>query len=699
MAGRIKGITIEIGGDTTKLQKSLKKVDSTLRQTQNNLRDVNKLLRFNPGNVELLKQKHQLLSEQVEETGKRLKHLNELEKQMKAAGVKETSEEYQRLRREIIETESKQKYFTAQLKAFGTVGAQRVAAVGTAFAATGAKITAAGRAITTTVSLWGATAVYGGKKLIELSEAQTQAENKLIEVYRARMGASKEAAKATMDVASAIQKQGVIGDEVTLSGAQMLATYAKYPKTVDALLPAMDNLLVQQKGLNATQEDAANVAKLFGKVLTGQTGALSKAGITFDDAQQQVLKYGTEEEKAAVLAEVITQNVGEMNKAFAETDAGKIQQAKNNLGDLGETIGATILPAFADFAKSFSDKVLPVIQKFADFLKAHPMIAKVAMNMAVLAAAVGPLVMIIGRIATGVGAIMQWAPKIAPMLTPQIAIIAGVAAALVGIWASSEKLRTAVAEAGKQIKAAFGDALEAARPALQNMGSTLLPIIQKVLGAIGNVLAKLVPIIANVVVRMINGTAQVIARVNAMFNVIKSAASKIYSAFVTPIQNAYNKVKSIIDNIKKLFSGTKFKFNQKISLPHFSLKGVFDADKKKVPTASVRWYGSAMQSGTILRKPTIFGALGGNLLGAGEAGNEVLVGQGSLYSQIQRAVSSAMLSMSNNMAGAVATAVQMGMAGQPAGGQMALQVYLYPNGPKMGEYIVDAYDTYKKRLG
>lgn len=699
MAGRIKGITIEIGGDTTKLQKSLKKVDSTLRQTQNNLRDVNKLLRFNPGNVELLKQKHQLLSEQVEETGKRLKHLNELEKQMKAAGVKETSEEYQRLRREIIETESKQKYFTAQLKAFGTVGAQRVAAVGTAFAATGAKITAAGRAITTTVSLWGATAVYGGKKLIELSEAQTQAENKLIEVYRARMGASKEAAKATMDVASAIQKQGVIGDEVTLSGAQMLATYAQYPKTVDALLPAMDNLLVQQKGLNATQEDAANVAKLFGKVLTGQTGALSKAGITFDNAQQQVLKYGTEEEKAAVLAEVITQNVGEMNKAFAETDAGKIQQAKNNLGDLGETIGATILPAFADFAKSFSDKVLPVIQKFADFLKAHPMIAKVAMNMAVLAAAAGPLVMIIGRIATGVGAIMQWAPKIAPMLTPQIAIIAGVAAALVGVWTSSEKLRTAVAEAGKQIKAAFVDALATAKPTLTELGNTLLPAIRTVLGAIGNVLAKLVPIIANVVVRMINGTAQVIARVNAMFNAIKTAASKIYSAFVTPIQNAYNKVKSIIDRIKNLFSGTKFKFNQKISLPHFSLKGAFDAAKNKVPTASVRWFSTAMQSGTILRKPTIFGASGGNLLGAGEAGNEVLVGQGSLYSQIQRAVSGAMLSMSNAMAGAVATAVQMGMSGQTAGGQMALQVYLYPNGPKMGEYIVDAYDTYKKRLG
>lgn len=699
MAGRIKGITIEIGGNTTKLQKSLKNVDSTLKKTQNELRDVNKLLRFNPRNVELMRQKQELLSDQVKETSARLKQLNEAERQMKANGISETSEQYKRLRREIIETESKQAYFNAQLKAFGTVGAQRVAAVGTAFAAAGAKITGIGRTLTTTISLWGATAVYGGKKLIEMSEAQTQAENKLIEVYRARMGASKEAAKATMDVASAIQKQGVIGDEVTLSGAQMLATFAKYPATVNTLLPAMDNLLVQQKGLNATQEDAANVAKLFGKVLTGQTGALSKAGITFDDTQKEILKYGTEEEKAAVLAEVITQNVGEMNKAFAETDAGKIQQAKNNLGDLGETIGATILPAFADFAKSFSDRVLPVIQKFADFLKAHPMIAKVAMNLAVMAAAAGPLIMIIGKIATGVGMIMQWAPKIAPMLTPQIAIIAGVAAALVGVWASSEKLRTAVAEAGKQIKAAFVDALATAKPALTEMSSTILPVIRTVLGAIGNVLAKLVPIISAVIVRAIQGTAQTVERVRTMFNVIKSVASKIYTTFVTPFQNAYNKVKGIINKIKSLFSGTKFKFNQKISLPHFSLKGAFDAAKKKVPTASVRWYASAMQSGTILRNPTIFGAVGNSLLGGGEVGNEVLVGQGSLFSQIQRAVSNAMLSMSNNMAGAVATAVQMGMSGQSAGGDMVLQVYLYPNGPKMGEQIVKAYDTHKKRLG
>lgn len=60
MAGRIKGITIEIGGDTTKLDKSLKDVDSTIRQTQSSLKDVNKLLKLDPKNTELLTQKQRL---------------------------------------------------------------------------------------------------------------------------------------------------------------------------------------------------------------------------------------------------------------------------------------------------------------------------------------------------------------------------------------------------------------------------------------------------------------------------------------------------------------------------------------------------------------------------------------------------------------------------------------------------------------
>ncbi len=68
MANRIKGITVEIGGDTTKIQTALKQVNTEIKHTQSELRDVNKLLKLDPGNTELISQKHKLLGQALEET-------------------------------------------------------------------------------------------------------------------------------------------------------------------------------------------------------------------------------------------------------------------------------------------------------------------------------------------------------------------------------------------------------------------------------------------------------------------------------------------------------------------------------------------------------------------------------------------------------------------------------------------------------
>lgn len=76
MAGnRIKGITVEIGGDTTKLQTVLKGVNSEIRNTQSQLKDVEKLLKLDPGNTELITQKHRLLAQAVSETREKLETL------------------------------------------------------------------------------------------------------------------------------------------------------------------------------------------------------------------------------------------------------------------------------------------------------------------------------------------------------------------------------------------------------------------------------------------------------------------------------------------------------------------------------------------------------------------------------------------------------------------------------------------------
>lgn len=111
MADKIKGITIEIGGDTTGLSKALKGVNAEIKNTQSNLKDVNKLLKLNPTNTELLKQKQQLLKQAIGETQEKLKTLKEAEKQAQEQFKRGeiSQEQYDALKREIIKTENELK--------------------------------------------------------------------------------------------------------------------------------------------------------------------------------------------------------------------------------------------------------------------------------------------------------------------------------------------------------------------------------------------------------------------------------------------------------------------------------------------------------------------------------------------------------------------------------------------------------------
>lgn len=114
MSGQIKGITIEFRGDTTSLDKALRKVKSDSKDIDSELRKVNNSLKFNPKNTELLAQKQGLLRDKVTQTQKSLEDLKKIQAQMDASGVSKQSAEYQQVRREIIETESKLKHFKAE---------------------------------------------------------------------------------------------------------------------------------------------------------------------------------------------------------------------------------------------------------------------------------------------------------------------------------------------------------------------------------------------------------------------------------------------------------------------------------------------------------------------------------------------------------------------------------------------------------
>jgi chromosome segregation ATPase len=217
------------------------------------------------------------------------------------------------------------------------------------------------------------------KEYIDLAREQILQEQKLSTILKERTNATDEQVQSIIELTQAQQALGVVGDEVQIAGAQQFSTFVKNTDSVKQLIPALNNLLVQQKGVNATTQDAVNIANLAGRAFQGQLGSLTRVGISFDEAQGKILKYGTESEKAAALAEIITQNVGELNQELAKTDIGRIQQLNNEIGDIKEEIGKELIPVVVSF-KSISttgfrelrdniNDILEPIKLFRDLFK------------------------------------------------------------------------------------------------------------------------------------------------------------------------------------------------------------------------------------------------------------------------------------------------------------------------------------------
>lgn len=147
MAGnRIKGITVEIGGDTTKLQTALKGVNTEIRNTQSQLRDVEKLLKLDPGNTELIAQKHRLLAQAVSETREKLETLKTAQRQADEALRNGTisQQQYDGLQREIVETEQELRRLEQQAEQSATA-LQKIGATGEKLQAVGDKVSSVGQ--------------------------------------------------------------------------------------------------------------------------------------------------------------------------------------------------------------------------------------------------------------------------------------------------------------------------------------------------------------------------------------------------------------------------------------------------------------------------------------------------------------------------------------------------------------------------
>ena len=471
--------------------------------------------------------------------------------------------------------------------------------------------------------------IAGIKKAMDAYQVQNAAETKLTEIYKTRMGASKKAAAETIKLAGALQKEGVVGDEVALSGAQQLATFAKYPSTVNSLMPAMENLLVQQKGLNGTAQDATQIANLMGKVMNGQVGALKRVGISFTEGQEKVLKYGTEQEKAAMLSKVITANVGNMNKAMLATPEGKIQQMKNSLGDLAEKLGATLAPAIAQIAQYISNNIIPKVEKLLNFMQANPIFAKIIVGITGVLALGGPLMAMMGGIISKFGAIGKVIGMISSPIGAVVAAIALFVAAFASAYKNNKTFRkevqglvkslgsslkpvlSAIMKAFKVLAPVIASLVKTIASALVPIIKALMPVIKTIISVIASIAKAVIPILVKAikkiapiiqgVVRVVGPIIQTLFKIfskvfNAIAKIVGPIFKKVFNFITNPIKKAKNFISSAVNSIKKFFKFTgigktvskvfnavKDKIWEPIKKAKEKISGIIDKIKKWFP--------------------------------------------------------------------------------------------------------------------
>lgn len=194
MANRIKGITVEIGGDTTGLDKALKGVNSTIKNTQSQLRDVNRLLKLDPSNAKLLAQKQQLLQKEIAETSNKLNALKEADKQAKIQleNGELGQDKYDALQREIIETENNLKVLQEEASRVPSALSVSMKEAGDKIKEVGDKTTEVGKGLSTHVTA--PIVAIGAASLSAFNEV-----DKGMDIIVQKTGASGKALKEMQD--------------------------------------------------------------------------------------------------------------------------------------------------------------------------------------------------------------------------------------------------------------------------------------------------------------------------------------------------------------------------------------------------------------------------------------------------------------------------------------------------------------------
>ena len=451
-ASNIKGITIEIDGETTKLSKSLKDVDGQIKSTQTALRDVDKLLKLDPGNTELLTQKQKLLKDAIGETKDRLQQLKDAQGQ-----VAQGTAEWDGLQREIIETEQKVKSLEDQYKSFGSVSAQQIKAAGENLKGVGEKVSAAGEAFepvsAAAAGLVGGLGALGYKAVTAADDLNTlskqtgistddlqkmQYASDLIDVsVDDIVGAMKKMKKNmdsdSKDVQAAWDKLGVSVRDAS-TGEMRSAIYVFY-----------DTIAALSEVTNETERDQLAM-DLFGKSADSLAGVIDDGGAALKDYGQQAQDMGL------ILSGDTLNSLNELNDTIDQTKA----TMGASMAELGASVATALQPAL--------EALTPIIEKIAQSLREmDPSTVQMILKIGLVVAAIAPLLSAIGAVIGLIANIMIAAPAlgavIAALTGPIGVVIAAVAAIIaigVALYKNWDVIKAKCAEFAANVSAKWG---------------------------------------------------------------------------------------------------------------------------------------------------------------------------------------------------------------------------------------------------
>ena len=464
---RIKGITIVLDGDTSAFQKSLKIVDSALKTTQDNLKDINKLLKLDPTNTDLLKQKQENLKNAIVDTKDRLKVLNDAYKELNGDTSLEAKEKQELLRREIIETEQSLKSLKEQYRDFGSVAKQKVEYVADAMKNMGDKITDVGKDMSMKVTA----------PLVALGTIGVNY-NAQIEQYRTMFttltGSAEEADKIIQQLQADAQKSPFDSASLIQANQYLISAGVSAEEARKTILNLGNAVSATGGGSAELERMAQNLQQIknVGKATSQDIKQFANAGINIYGLLAEATGKSVEQVKDMdvsyeLLADALAKASAEGGKYYGAMEA-QGQTLNGSLSATKESI-QMLLGEIMESAMPVIVKVLEKVREVINWLtNLDDGTKKTILIVGAVVASLGPLLMIVGTVISTLGSLLG---AISFLFTP----IGAVTALIVALIATNKQFRESVVNLATAVKDKFTNirdtiksTIESARDAVKN---------------------------------------------------------------------------------------------------------------------------------------------------------------------------------------------------------------------------------------